>query len=91
MTVTFKGVPMTLCGKTLREGGSLPDFTLTGNGLEMVRGSELTGIRVLLTVPSLDTGVCDLEVRRFNETAAQFLSLINIYEPTRSRGIACGG
>ena len=72
MTVTFKGVPMTLCGKTLREGGSLPDFTLTGNGLEMVRGSELTGIRVLLTVPSLDTGVCDLEVRRFNETAAQF-------------------
>lgn len=72
MTVTFKGVPMTLCGKTLREGGSLPDFTLTGNGLETVRGSELTGIRVLLTVPSLDTGVCDLEVRRFNETAAQF-------------------
>ena len=51
-----------------------PIFTLTDRRLQAVYGRELTGIRVFLTVPSLDTGVCDQEVRRFNETAASFPS-----------------
>ena len=72
MTVTFKGNPITLCGKQLQPGDSMPDFTLTDNKLQLVRGKDLSGVRVFLTIPSLDTGVCDQEVRRFNEAAAAF-------------------
>lgn len=70
MPITFQGKPLTLCGSRLKSGDLFPDFTLTGNDLREVRGKDLTGVRVFLTVPSLDTGVCDQEVRRFNETAA---------------------
>ena len=49
----------------------MPDFTLTGNDLQEVRGRDLSGRRVFLTVPSLDTGVCDQEVRRFNQEAGE--------------------
>ena len=72
MTITFQGKPVTLCGTPLKEGDAMPEFTLAGNGLETVRGSELSGVRVFLTVPSLDTGVCDQEVRRFQKEAARF-------------------
>ena len=72
MTVTFKGNPITLCGKQLHPGDAMPDFTLTDNNLQLVRGKDLSGVRVFLTIPSLDTGVCDQEVRRFNEAAASF-------------------
>ena len=78
MTVTFKGNPITLCGKQLQPGDSMPDFTLTDNKLQLVRGMDLSGVRVFLTIPSLDTGVCDQEVRRFNEAAAAFPA-VNIY------------
>ena len=74
MEITFKGSPVTLCGKQLCPGDRMPNFTLTDVRLQSVYGRELTGIRVFLTVPSLDTGVCDQEVRRFNETAASFPS-----------------
>lgn len=70
MTVTFKGTPMSLTGTPLRVGDLMPDFTLVGNDLQEVHGRELTGVRLFLTVPSLDTGVCDQEVRRFNQAAA---------------------
>lgn len=70
MNITFKGSPMTLSGRQLQPGETMSDFTLAGNGLEEVRGADLTGRRVFLTAPSLDTGVCDQEVRRFNEAAA---------------------
>lgn len=70
MAVTFKGTPITLCGRQLRPGDAIPDFTLTDNQLQQVRSKDLTGIRLFLCVPSLDTGVCDQEVRRFNEAAA---------------------
>ena len=72
MTITFRGEPVTLCGTPLRQGDRMPDFTLTGKDLETVRGNDLTGVRVFLTVPSLDTGVCDQEVRRFQQEAAGF-------------------
>ncbi len=49
----------------------MPGFTLTDTALTEVRDTDLCGIRVFLTVPSLDTGVCDQEVRWFNEKAAE--------------------
>lgn len=72
MPVTFQGKPVDLCGPQLRVGDSMPDFTLMDNGLQPVHGSDLHGVRLFLTVPSLDTGVCDQEVRRFNQAAGEF-------------------
>lgn len=72
MTITFKGTPMNLSGRQLQVGDSMPDFTLTDQTLQAVHSQDLGGVRVFLTVPSLDTGVCDQEVRRFNQAAAGF-------------------
>ncbi|RMF87922.1 MAG: thiol peroxidase [Nitrospirae bacterium] len=67
---TLKGNPLTLVGPELKVGDKAPDFTAR-KGLEDVSGSRYNGqVRVLLSVPSLDTPVCDQETRRFNEAAA---------------------
>ena len=78
MAVTFKGKPITLVGRELNVGDAMPSFTLCANDLSVVRGEELKGPGVFLTVPSVDTGVCDAEVRRFNELAAN-LPGVHIY------------
>ena len=69
--VTFQGNPLTLLGESVGVGDPAPDFVALANDLSEVRLSELRGkIRVLMTVPSLDTPVCDRQVRRFNAEAA---------------------
>ncbi len=69
--VIFKGEPLTLVGAELKEGQAAPDFVLAGNDLSEVKLSDYEGkIKVICSVPSLDTGVCDVEMRRFNEEAA---------------------
>lgn len=78
MTITFKGNPITLKGAPLIVGDKMPAFTLTDNTLQTVHSNELSGLRVFTAVPSLDTGTCDLEVRRFNQKAAE-LPGVNIY------------
>ena len=78
MTITFKGSPMTLSGTLLQIGDPMPDFTVTDQALQPVHSRDLDAVRVFLTVPSRDTGVCDQEVRRFNQAAAEFPS-VSIY------------
>jgi thiol peroxidase len=78
--VTFKGNPLTLIGQELKAGDKAPDFQLLANDLSVVNLSHSKGkIRLFSVVPSLDTGVCDLQTRRFNEEAAKFPSNIQIY------------
>lgn len=68
--VTFKGNPLTLAGTEIKVGDRLPDAEVLDNGLAPVKLSTFRGKRlILLTVPSLDTPVCDLEVKRFNQEA----------------------
>lgn len=68
---TFKGAPLTLLDDELRVGGQAPDCVLLDNDLKEVKLSDWADkIRVIATVPSLDTPVCDLETRRFNSEAA---------------------
>jgi len=69
--VTFHGNPLTLMGNTVKAGSKAPDFTLLGNDLKPVRLADTKGIRIFTTVPSLDTPVCDMQVRRFNQEAAK--------------------
>ena len=69
--VTMKGNPMTLEGPELKEGAQAPDFTLKAPDMSDKTLGDFAGKPfVLVTVPSLDTPVCDTEVRRFNQEAA---------------------
>jgi len=70
--VTMRGNPLTLVGPELRAGDQAPDFKLVGNDLKPVTLADTAGkVRILSAVPSLDTPVCDVETRRFNEEAAR--------------------
>ena len=69
--VTMKGNPLTLVGKEIKVGDAAPDVTLVGNDLSPVRLSSFRGkVCVIASVPSLDTAVCDLETRKFNQSAS---------------------
>ncbi len=67
--VTFKGAPMTLLGDELAVGSPLPEFTLHyfEGGLKTITKSDLLGKPTILSVvPSLDTGVCQIQTKKFN-------------------------
>lgn len=69
--ITFKGNPFTLLGPELKVGEKAPDFAVVDNGLAPVSLASSAGkIRIISSVPSLDTPVCDAETRRFNQEAA---------------------
>jgi thioredoxin-dependent peroxiredoxin len=68
--ITIHGNPLTLVGETIQAGMPAPDCELLDNDLKAVKLSSFQGKVVILTsVPSLDTPVCDLETRRFNDEA----------------------
>jgi len=69
--VTLKGNPVTLVGDEVKVGDKARDFTALAVDGSAVTLNDTSGVRIFLTVPSLDTGVCDAEVRRFNEEAAK--------------------
>lgn len=69
--VTFKGNPVTLQGNEVKVGETAPNFTVLANNLSPVSLEDSKGtVRIISVVPSLDTGVCDQQTRRFNEEAA---------------------
>jgi thiol peroxidase len=71
-TVTLKGNPQTVEGPELKPGTAAPEFKLQANDMSDVTLANGAGkVRILCSVPSLDTGVCDKETRRFNELASQ--------------------
>ena len=70
--ITFKGNPMTLVGNEVIVGQEAPNFTAIGNDLSEVELSSYKGKVVILSaVPSLDTPVCDIQTKRFNEEAGK--------------------
>lgn len=70
--VTMKGKPLTLIGPALAVGSALPDFVLTANDMsDLSSASYKDKVLVLSVVPSLDTGVCALQTRTFNQKASQ--------------------
>ena len=68
--VTMKGEPLTLVGEELKVGGMAPDCEVVGKDLAPIKLSSFRGkICVILSLPSLDTSVCDMMTRKFNEEA----------------------
>jgi len=70
-TVTFQGRPLTLAGRLLRVHDSAPDFKAVSPDFAEVGLAQFKGkVKVLTAFPSLDTPVCDLQVKEFNKRAA---------------------
>lgn len=69
--VTFKGNPITLLGPEIKPGDAAPDFRVVDTGLQPATLADFQGrVKIISAVPSLDTPVCDMETRRFNQEAA---------------------
>lgn len=67
----MRGNPLTLIGPELREGDHAPDFKVVDNAMSPVDLAKTgSNVRIISVVPSLDTPVCDLQTKRFNEEAA---------------------
>ncbi|APH04079.1 thiol peroxidase [Bacillus weihaiensis] len=70
-SITFKNNPVTLLGNEVNVGDQAPDFTVLANDLSPVTLASSEGkVRIISVVPSIDTGVCDAQTRRFNEEAS---------------------
>ena len=68
--VTFKGNPLTLAGEAVQVGKPAPDFKLAyyEGGLKEVTPADFRGKpTVISVVPSLDTPVCQIQTKKFNE------------------------
>ena len=70
--ITFKNSPVTLLGTEVKVGDKAPNFSVLANDLSPVTLDDTAGkVRLISVVPSLDTGVCDQQTRKFNEAAAE--------------------
>lgn len=68
---TIQGNPITLIGQELKVGDKAPEFKVNKDLMTEVSLEDYAGkIKLISVVPSLDTGVCDFQTRRFNQEAA---------------------
>jgi thiol peroxidase len=82
-TVNFKGNPVALSGDGVAVGSKAPQASLIGNDLSPVAVGAPGKTTILVAVPSLDTPVCDMEGRRFNQDAANLPGDIRILVVSR--------
>ena len=74
-TIKFKGAPLTLVGRNIKPGDSAPDFRVVSADLKEITLADFgSKIKIITTFPSLDTPVCDLQVKEFNKKALEFSS-----------------
>jgi thiol peroxidase len=80
--IRFKGSPLTLLGPALKEGDTAPEFRVLDRTLKEVGLKDFKGkVKLISVTPSLDTPVCDMQARRFNEEAAKLppeVAVLNI-------------
>jgi thiol peroxidase len=93
--VTLDGNPMTLIGPELKVGDKAPEFKLIGTDVRTVTLAETAGkVRLLASVFSLDTPVCDGEMRRFSKELGKLdgveLLVVSMDLPA-AQGRWCGG
>ncbi len=67
-TVNFNGEPVILLGKEISVGDEAPNFSVRSNDLKRVTLDDYDGkIKLISVIPSIDTGVCAKQTKRFNE------------------------
>jgi len=78
--ITFQGGALTLIGEELKAGDSAPDFNLINSSLEPVNLASSAGkVRLISVVPSLDTGGCSDQTKRFGEALKSFPETVQVY------------
>ena len=78
--VTFKNSPVKVVGPELKPGDAAPDFTCVGAGLELINLAKTAGkARLFSVVPSLDTPVCSLQTKKFNDNLASLGNKVASY------------
>src|SRR5512145_363668 len=70
--IKFAGQDVTIVGDDLHVGQQAPEFTAHAQDWSTFKGLAGTQgkVRIIASLPSLDTSVCDRETRRFNQEAA---------------------
>lgn len=77
--ITFQGKPLSIEGQALKEGSSMPSFVLTGQDMADLASASFAGKPLVLSVvPSLDTPVCSIQTKRFNQEAATLGNRVSI-------------
>ncbi|MGX7264927.1 thiol peroxidase [Enterococcus crotali] len=72
MKVTRKGEEVEIIGMQPEIGTKAPDFSLKNLNDEVVNLADFVGTPVLISVvPDIDTRICSLQTKRFNEEAAK--------------------
>ncbi len=67
-STNFKGNPVKLAGNVPAKGDTAPDFTYIREDLsEKSLKDHGSKVKVIIAVPSIDTGVCQMETRQFNK------------------------
>lgn len=78
MKITFAGNPVNLVGEEIKVGDKAPAFKATKNDLSVYDSSVNDGKVVVYSIaPSLDTSVCALQAKKFNQEAKK-LDGVNI-------------
>ena len=68
--IYFKGSPLSLVGRILKVGSNAPDFRVVSQDLKEMSLSDFDGkVKVLTSFPSIDTPVCDQQIKEFNKKA----------------------
>jgi thioredoxin-dependent peroxiredoxin len=78
--ITFKGAPLTLAGNEVKAGQAAPDFKLNffEGGMKAISLADVKGKPTILSVvPSLDTAVCAMQTKKFNDQLASMGDKIN--------------
>jgi thiol peroxidase len=78
--ITFKGAPLTLAGNEIKQGQSAPDFKVHyfEGGMKTIELSDVKGKPTIISVvPSLDTAVCAMQTKKFNDQLATLGDRIN--------------
>lgn len=77
--VTINGNPLLLLGPELKIGDMAPNFRVVDEAFKQVALSSFKGKKILISVvPSVDTGVCALQTKRFNEEASKISGVLFI-------------
>ncbi len=75
----MRGNPKTLVGPEIRAGQAAPRAQVLGSDLGPVTVGEAGGqVQVLLSIPSVDTPVCSIETKRFNDEAARLAGKVAV-------------
>src|SRR5438105_5061659 len=78
--ITFKGAPLTLAGNEVEEGQAAPDFKVNyfEGGMKQITLADVKGKPAIISVvPSLDTAVCAMQTKKFNDQLASLGNRVN--------------